>query len=52
MKRPCELAVTLDPELYTRLAAEAAALDVPLEWVVASLVLDTIESDSPEPALV
>ena len=47
-----EVAVTLTPELYDRLAAEAAVLGVPLQWLVASLVVDTIEADAPEPALV
>jgi hypothetical protein len=36
-----ELAVTLSPELYAHLTAESQALDVPLEWLVASLAFDT-----------
>jgi hypothetical protein len=38
-----EIAVTLAPELFARLKAEAGALGIPLEWVVASLVVDTME---------
>jgi hypothetical protein len=43
--------VTLTPELFTRLKNEAAELGVSLEWLVASLVVDTIEDDSRMPAL-
>jgi hypothetical protein len=39
-----EVAVTLSTELYERLRAEAATLGVPLEWLVASLVVDTFEA--------
>ncbi|CAN5916710.1 hypothetical protein BH23PLA1_BH23PLA1_15350 [soil metagenome] len=39
-----ELAVTLSAELYESLAAEARELGVPLEWVIASLVVDTMEA--------
>lgn len=52
MTRNSEVSVTLTPELFARLKAEARALEVPLEWLVASLVVDTIEADRPEPALV
>lgn len=45
------LAVTLSAELYALLVAEARNLGLPLEWLVASLVVDTVESDSPMPAL-
>jgi|GEM_PF-4626626 len=38
-----EVAVTLAPELFERLRAEAALLGVSLEWLVASLVVDTFE---------
>ena len=38
-----EVAVTLAPELFERLKAEARRLEVSLEWLVASLVVDTIE---------
>ncbi len=48
-----ELCVTLSAELYESLRAESYRLDVPLEWLVASLIVDTMEgSESPEPALV
>jgi hypothetical protein len=44
-----DIAVTLTQELYDRLRAESGTLDVPLEWLVASLVLDTLESDCVQP---
>ena len=47
-----EIAVTLSPELLERLGAEARQLGVPMEYLVASLVLDTFEefgSDSTRP---
>jgi hypothetical protein len=46
-----EVAVTLEPELYERLRGEARRLGVALEWIVASLVADTIESGRPGPTL-
>jgi len=49
MNNRSELAVTLTPELYAHLTAEARRLDVPLVWLVASLVLDTVEEDEFEP---
>ena len=51
MKRTPELAVTLTPELFDRLTAESRDLNVPLEWLVASLVVDTMESHRREPVL-
>jgi hypothetical protein len=42
-----QFAITLTPELYARMSAEATQLGVPLEWVVASLVVDTFEADRP-----
>ena len=47
MKPATELAVTLSPALFRHLAAEARRLDLPLQWLVAALVADTLE---PEPA--
>jgi hypothetical protein len=38
-----EIAVTLTPSLFKRLKAESGRLDVSLEWLVASLVVDTME---------
>jgi hypothetical protein len=35
-----EVAVTLPPALHARLAAEAAELNVPMEWIVAALVAE------------
>ncbi len=45
------LAVTLSAELFSRLNAEARKLGLPLEWLVASLVVDTVEPGSAAPAL-
>lgn len=50
-----EVEVTLSRTLYRRLMAEARRLELPLEWVVASLVVDTFEPErtparDPEPA--
>jgi hypothetical protein len=45
MNSPKQLAVTLTAALYERLMDEARKLDVPLEWLVASLVVDTIDAD-------
>lgn len=39
-----EVAVTLSPDLLDRLRAEARHLGVPLEYVVAGLVADTIDA--------
>jgi hypothetical protein len=49
MRTRNELSVTLSEELYAHLNAEAKRLDVPLEWLVASLVLDTVDANSPAP---
>ena len=43
MSHAPELAVTLSPELYRHLCAEARRIDVPLPWLVAALVLDTTD---------
>jgi hypothetical protein len=39
-----EVLVTLSVGLLSQLRARAAGLDVPLDWLVAGLVHDTIES--------
>lgn len=44
-----EVSVTLSKELYRQLRAESRRLGLPLEWVVASMVADTIESREDEP---
>ncbi len=41
------LAVTLSAELFELLTAEARKLGLPLEWLVASLVVDTVDADEP-----
>jgi hypothetical protein len=46
MNPSSEVAVTLEPELFRRLSAEAQQLGVPLEWVVAALVADTFVESS------
>jgi hypothetical protein len=51
MDMHAELAVTLTAELYDHLSAEAHRLDVPLEWLVASLVVDTMDQGRPGLAL-
>jgi hypothetical protein len=45
------LAVTLSAELFELLSVEARKLGLPLEWLVASLVVDTVDEDSLTPAL-
>jgi hypothetical protein len=44
MSTAAEVAVTLSPQLLTRLRNEAARLGVTLEWMVAALVADTLEA--------
>jgi hypothetical protein len=44
MKTKSEIRVTLSDELFDCLRAEARELRVPLKWLVANLVCDTIES--------
>lgn len=43
MNSASELSVTLTPELYRHLVRESRRLDVPLEWLVASLIVDTVD---------
>lgn len=38
-----EVDVTLSADLLRRLRDEALALGVPIEWLIASLIVDTIE---------
>ena len=45
-----EFAVTLSEKLFDHLSAEARRLGLPLEWLVASLVLDTVGDEPLEPA--
>jgi hypothetical protein len=51
MNTKTELSVTLSPELYEHLRAEAVRLDVPLQWLVASMVVDTVEERAHERAV-
>jgi len=51
MKNEPSLAVTLSVELFELLTAESRKLGLPLEWLVASLVVDTVDDNSPKPAL-
>jgi hypothetical protein len=43
MNATAEIAVTLTEALWDRLRSEAARLDVPVEWLIAGLVCDTVE---------
>jgi hypothetical protein len=51
MKTEPSLAVTLSVELFELLTAEARKLGLPLEWLVASLVVDTVDDNGSKPAL-
>ncbi len=51
MKTEPSLAVTLSVELFARLSDEARKLGLPLEWLVASLIVDTVDEASLTPAL-
>ena len=54
MDTASELAITVSGKLYRHLRAEAHRLGVPLEWLVASLIVDSIAADEAvalEPAL-
>jgi hypothetical protein len=44
MQRDSEIRVTLSDELLDVLQAQARILRVPLRWVIASLVCDTMET--------
>jgi hypothetical protein len=44
MRNQSEVCVTLSDELLDVLQAQARILRVPLRWMIASLVCDTIES--------
>lgn len=46
-----EVAVTLAPGLFARLREESKLLGVPIEWLVASLVADTLDEAGVEHAL-
>jgi hypothetical protein len=39
-----EVVVTLTDALWARLRREAARLEVPVEWLIAGLVCDTLEA--------
>lgn len=43
MRPASEVVVTLTPSLWRELRRQAAALDVPIEWLIAGLVCDTVE---------
>lgn len=43
MKHKREVAVTLTPELFDRLRVEAELLGVSITWLVASLIVDTVD---------
>jgi hypothetical protein len=51
MRKQSEIRVTLSDELLDVLQAQARIWRVPLRWVIASLVCDTIETVAgPEPS--
>lgn len=52
MNHAAELSVTLAPELFEVLRAESRKLGVSIKWLVASLVVDTLEANNPEPVFV
>ena len=43
MDATTEVVVTLTDPLWDRLRREAARLDLPIEWLIAGLVCDTLE---------
>ena len=45
MNATSELAVTLSDELFSHLSDEATRLGIPLEWLVASMVVDTMDDE-------
>jgi hypothetical protein len=51
MSAAAEVDVTLSPRLFARLRAEAARLALPLEWLVAALVADTLEAGTEFPVM-
>jgi hypothetical protein len=42
-----EVAVTLSARLYKKLAAEAEATGLPLQWLVAALVVEAFDGSVP-----
>lgn len=42
---PTNVAVTLSSDLYRELRRESRRLGIPMEWLVASLVVDTVDRD-------
>jgi hypothetical protein len=44
MRNHSEIAVTLSDELISHLRQQAQRLHVPLRWLVASLICDTLET--------
>jgi hypothetical protein len=49
MKTDREIRVTLSDELFDHLRAQAQELHIPLKWLVAGLICDTIEPPGTEP---
>lgn len=45
MKTHGQIQVTLSDELFESLRAQARELNIPLKWLVAGLVCDTIDTD-------
>jgi hypothetical protein len=51
MQTASEVTVTLTRALFEHLSVKARKIDVPLEWLVASLVVDLLEAGSLQPGL-
>jgi len=51
MNKIDEVAVTLTPELFDRLRTEADSLGVSITWLVASLIVDTMDKVAVPPPL-
>ncbi len=44
-----ELSVTLSPQLFSHFRDEADRLGLPIEWLIASLIVDTVGELEPAP---
>jgi hypothetical protein len=51
MNTTSEVKVTLTRALFEQLSVKAGKIGVPLEWLVASLVVDMLEAGSLQPGL-
>ena len=44
MTKPSDIQVTLSPDLWKQFVQRAAEMGVPLKWLVAGLVCDTLKN--------